>query len=354
MVESAAPAATPSLLPVWARGVTPVLIAAAVLAVAQWRWGSSQFFVYIASVVGVNCVLAVSLNIVNGMTGQFSIGHAGFMAVGAYISGKVSLAMADTAISAIPEAASDQVFLVYSLLAGGAGAALFGFLVGLPSLRLRGDYLAIVTLGFGEIIRVIVQNTPALGAALGLSGIPQTSSLFMVWFWVFITVLVARRIARSSHGRSLWAIREDEVAAEAMGVDTTAYKVRAFVISSFFAGVAGGLFAHFIPIINPNSFSFVKSMEVVVMVVAGGLGSTTGAIVAAVALTLLPEGLRSAFNALGGEDAGWAQKVDQIRMPIYGLLLVVLMLVRPQGLFGTREVWDVLPRWLPRRRRGMA
>src|SRR3954469_2399446 len=354
MPGSAALVPAPSILPIWARGVTPVLIALAMLAVGQWLLGDSPFFVYIASIVGVNAILAVSLNIVNGMTGQFSIGHAGFMAVGAFIAGKVSLASGDMAISALPEFASDQLFFVFSLLAGGTGAALFGFLVGLPSLRLRGDYLAIVTLGFGEIIRVIVQNTPSLGAALGLSGIPQRSSLFMVWFWVFLTVLVARRIAHSAHGRSLWAIREDEVAAEAMGVDTTAYKVRSFVISSFFAGVAGGLFAHFVPIINPNSFTFVKSMEVVVMVVAGGLGSTTGAIVAAIALTLLPEGLRTAFTALGGGNAELAQKVDQIRMPIYGLLLVALMLARPQGLFGTREVWDVLPRWMSRRRRSAA
>jgi len=344
--------APPSLLPLWARGPLPVLAAIVALAAAQAVVGDSPFFIYIASLVGVNVVLAVSLNIVNGMTGQFSIGHAGFMAVGAYTSGVVSLALSEDAVSGIPVAASDQLFFLLSLLSGGAMAALFGFLVGLPSLRLRGDYLAIVTLGFGEIIRVIVQNTPALGAALGLSGVPQRASLFMVWFWVFVTVLVARRIAHSAHGRSLWAIREDEVAAEAMGVDTTSYKVRSFVVSSFFAGVAGGLFGHFVPIINPNSFTFVKSMEVVVMVVAGGLGSTTGAIVAAVALTLLPEVLRSAFTALGGGDAVLAQKVDQIRMPIYGLLLVALMLARPQGLFGTREVWDVLPRWLPRRRPG--
>jgi len=355
MADSAATAAPARFaLPLWARGVAPVAVALVALAVAQWLSARSPFFVYIASVVGVNCILAVSLNIVNGMTGQFSIGHAGFMAVGAYTSGKISQVLADTAISGVPEVASDQTMLLFSLLAGGTAAALFGFLVGLPSLRLRGDYLAIVTLGFGEIIRVIVQNTRALGAALGLSGIPQRSTLFMVWLWVFLTVLVARRIAHSSHGRSLWAIREDEVAAEAMGVDTTAYKVRSFVISSFFAGVAGGLFAHFIPIINPNSFGFVKSMEVVVMVVAGGLGSTTGAIVAAVALTLLPEGLRSGFTALGQGSDELVQKADQIRMPIYGLLLVVLMLARPQGLFGTRELWDVLPRWLPRRRKGVA
>lgn len=344
----------PSVVPPWARGVTPVLLAMPVLAVFQIAMGGSDFFVYIASLVGVSIIMAVSLNIVNGMTGQFSIGHAGFMAVGAYASGKMSIELKDVFISALPVGASDQTFFLGSLLVGGAAAAACGFLVGLPSLRLRGDYLAIVTLGFGEIIRVIFQNTPALGAALGLAGIPQTSTLFMVYLWVFLSILVARRIANSAHGRSLWAIREDEVAAEAMGVNTTAYKVRAFVVSSFFAGVAGGLFAHFVPIINPNSFTFVKSMEVVVMVVAGGLGSTTGAIVAAVVLTLLPEGMRSLFGAISGGDGGMAQKADQVRMPIYGLLLVVLMLARPQGLFGTKEIWDVLPRWLPRRRKGMA
>jgi branched-chain amino acid transport system permease protein len=336
-------------MPLWLRGVAPVLLAIMVLAVLQVIFGPMSFFVYLSSLVGVNVILAVSLNIVNGMTGQFSIGHAGFMAVGAYIAGKFSFELRDLAVSGLPVVVSDQLLFLLAILLGGTAAAACGFLVGLPSLRLKGDYLAIVTLGFGEIIRVIIQNTEALGGALGISGIPQRASFYMVWFWVFITVLVARRIAASSHGRSLWAIREDEVAAEAMGVNTTGYKVRSFVISSFFAGVAGALFAHFVPIINPGSFTFVKSMEVVVMIVAGGLGSTTGAIVAAVFLTLLPEGMRSLFLKVGGEDASLAQKVDQIRMPIYGLLLVVLMLVRPKGLFGTREIWDVLPKWLGRR-----
>ncbi len=335
------------------RGITPVLVSIVLLAALQWVVGEQHFFVYLSSLVGVNVILAVSLNIVNGMTGQFSIGHAGFMAVGAYTAGKFSLAVKELAISGLPVAASDQLLFLGALLVGGAAAALCGFLVGLPSLRLRGDYLAIVTLGFGEIIRVVVQNTQALGGALGIAGIPQRSSFFMVWFWVFLVILVSRRIAASSHGRSLWAIREDEVAAEAMGVDTTGYKVRSFVVSSFFAGIAGGLFAHFVPIINPGSFTFVKSMEVVVMVVAGGLGSTTGAIVAAVALTLLPEGMRTLFTQLGGHDASLTQKVDQIRMPIYGLLLVALMLARPQGLFGTAEIWQVLPKrfWPGRRTR---
>jgi branched-chain amino acid transport system permease protein len=334
------------------RGVLPVVVAIPVLLLLHFGLSGAPFATYLLSIIGVNVILAVSLNIVNGMTGQFSIGHAGFMAVGAYVAGVLSLSLKEVAISFLPVAVSDQVFLLVVLLAGGTAAALCGFLVGLPSLRLRGDYLAIVTLGFGEIIRVVVQNTDMFGRALGLSGIPQTSNLAMVGFWVFLVVLVARRIAGSSHGRSLWAIREDEVAAEAMGVDTTGYKVRAFVVSAFFAGIAGGLFAHFVPIINPGSFTFVKSMEIVVMVVLGGLGSSTGAIVAAVFLTLLPEALRSAFTAMGAEGS-LAQKVDQIRMPVYGLLLVALMLLRPQGLFGTRELWEVVPRWLPRRRKGI-
>ncbi len=356
-------------------------VALVVLGVLQAVFGSSQYFVYLASLVGVNVVLAVSLNIINGMTGQFSIGHAGFMAVGAYVSGTVSLLLKDDQLSFLPSVASDQLFFFLSLIIGGVTAGLFGFLVGLPSLRLRGDYLAIVTLGFGEIIRVFIQNTDSMGAyaaevpgaeaawysvlvwkllspigsfvghfggALGVSGVPQRSSLFMVGLWVFVVVLLAKRLAASSHGRSLKAIREDEVAAEAMGVDTTSYKVRAFVVSSFFAGIAGGLFAHFVPIINPGSFTFVRSMEVVVMIVAGGLGSSTGAIVAAVFLTLLPEGLRTLFLQLGGGDATLAQKVDQIRMPIYGALLVVIMLTRSQGLFGTHELWDLWKRKKPR------
>ena len=314
----------------------PILIALPVLALIERLTTGAPFAVFLAMMVGVNIILAVSLNIVNGMTGQFSIGHAGFMAVGAYTAAKLTLVLSGVKLVGIPEAVSNQLIFVVALLAGGAAAGVAGFLVGLPSLRLRGDYLAVVTLGFGEIIRVVAQNTEGLGRALGLTGIPQDSSLFMVGLWVFVVVLVAKRLAESSHGRSLVAIREDEIAAAAMGVNTTAYKVRAFVISSFFAGIAGGLFAHFQSVINPGTFGFVRSMEIVVMVVAGGLGSTTGSVVAAIVLTLLPEGMRSLFNALDLDAA----RIDQARMPIYGVLLVVLMLARPQGLFGTHEAWD--------------
>ena len=322
------------------RGVFPFLVAVPILALVHFASAGAPFFVILSLTVGVNVILAVSLNIVNGMTGQFSIGHAGFMAVGAYTAGLTSKVLSEYGLSFLPGAVSDQVMFALSLTVGGAVAALFGFVVGLPSLRLKGDYLAIVTLGFGEIIRVIVQNTEVLGRALGLRGVPQWTSLFSCWFIVFLTIVIARRIAASTHGRSLLAIREDEVAAEAMGVNTTAYKVRSFVVAAFFAGLAGGVFAHYQSIVNPGSFTFVKSMEIVVMVVAGGLGSTTGAVVAATVLTLLPEAMRSLFIGLG-VSADTAQLVDQARMPIYGILLVLIMLLRPQGLFGTSELWDL-------------
>jgi branched-chain amino acid transport system permease protein len=324
------------------QGLLPFGVAVPVLLLMQFLTADAPFIVIISLTVGVNVTMAVSLNIVNGMTGQFSIGHAGFMAVGAYIAGVTSKVVSQYGITFLPEGVSDQLLYAVSLVVGACAAALFGFLVGLPSLRLKGDYLAIVTLGFGEIIRVVVQNTEYFGKALGLSGVPQRTTLFSCWFIVVLVVVVARRIRRSTHGRALLAIREDEIAAEAMGVNTTAYKVRAFVVASFFAGLAGGVFAHYQSIVAPSSFTFVKSMEVVVMVVAGGLGSTSGAIVAAIFLTLLPEALRSLFLQVTG-DGTMAQKVEQIRMPIYGLLLVVIMLVRPQGLFGTREIWELGP-----------
>jgi branched-chain amino acid transport system permease protein len=322
------------------RGAVPFLVVLPVLALVQLTTRAMPFFGYLSAIVGVNVILAVSLNIVNGMTGQFSIGHAGFMAVGAYVAALVSIALSTMMISGIPIIVSDQLCFLVSIAAGGVAAALCGFVVGLPSLRLRGDYLAIVTLGFGEIIRVIVQNTEAVGRALGLSGTPQHGNFLMIWAWVWVTILAAHRIAGSSKGRSLWAIRDDEVAAEAMGIDTTAYKVRAFVVSSFFAGVAGALFAHFVPIVNPGSFTFVKSMEIVVMIVVGGLGSISGAVGAAVVLTLLPEAMRSLFTS-GSEHSDLAQRVDQIRMPVYGVLLVLLMLARPQGILGAKEVWQL-------------
>ncbi len=277
---------------------------------------------------GINVILAVSLNLINGFTGQFSIGHAGFMAVGAYGSAMVSLhggqrwAAALAAIG-VPGGVGDGLALLAALLAGGLLAAIAGYLVGLPSLRLRGDYLAIVTLGFGEIIRVIITNVDAVGAARGLPGIPHWTSFFWVGLGVLSVIVLSINLANSTHGRALFAIRDDEVAAEALGVDTTRYKVLAFVIGAFFAGIAGGLFAHYLSYLNPNSFTFIRSIEVIAMVVLGGMGSVTGAVLAAVVLTVLPEVLRP---------------VQQYRMVLYSLMLIVLMVTRPQGLLGSREL----------------
>jgi branched-chain amino acid transport system permease protein len=202
---------------------------------------------------------------------------------------------------------------------------------------LRGDYLAIVTLGFGEIIRVLILNIDKIGAARGFSGIPPWSNFFWVYFFCGVTILISWRLVNSSLGRAFLAVREDQVAAEAMGVNTTKYKVKAFIIGSFLAGVAGGLFAHYTPAyLNPTMFTFIRSFEVIAMVVLGGLGSISGSILAAIILTFLPEGLRMA--------KGMLHMTKDPRMVIYSVMLIVLMLTRPQGLLGRRELWQILSR----------
>jgi branched-chain amino acid transport system permease protein len=301
------------------------LLALVVLNVVLPRVTNPYYF-QVLMLIGINIVLAVSLNLVNGFTGQFSIGHAGFMAVGAYTSAMFTLKLGAPLAASwayLPPPVAQGLVLLMALVAGGLLAAVAGWVVGLPSLRLRGDYLAIVTLGFGEIIRVLILNIDAIGAARGLPGIPQYSTFFWVFGCAVLVIVVARRVATSTHGRALFAIRDDEVAAEALGVDTTRYKVLAFVLGAFFAGVAGGLFAHFLSYLNPSSFTFLKSIEVIAMVVLGGMGSISGSVMAAVILTLLPEVLRP---------------VKEYRMVLYSLMLIVLMITRPQGLLGTREL----------------
>ena len=305
----------------------PFIVGIPVLYVVQLFLSSwSPALALIAVTLFVNVVLAVSLNVVNGFTGQFSLGHAGFMAVGAYTAAKITLTLSGFTIPLLGHALTQQAVFAFALSAGMLTAAIAGFLVGMPSLRLRGDYLAIVTLGFGEIIRSIIENMKFLGQATGLSGLPARTNLVWVGISAVATVVMARRLAVSTQGRALFAIREDEVAAEAMGVDTTGYKVRAFVISAAYAGLAGALISHAIQLCTPRMFTFIRSIEVVVMVTLGGLGSITGSIVAACTLTIALEALRQ-FQAY--------------RMVVYALLLIILMLTRPQGLFGTRELWDL-------------
>lgn len=364
--------------------------------------------------IGIAISLAVSLTMVNGFTGQFSMGHAGFLAVGGYAAGIVTYygsqriwgdrATHGGILSGRPLAIDpatlplvghgDWLFLA-ALVVGGLVAALLGFLVGLPSLRLKGDYLAIVTLGFGEIVRVMIQQTnatlkpqdiaweevyPALprpagveavasyafdvidpatklgrtvyqavsdtpawdvlthvGGSLGFTGIPKYTSLFWVYIVASITIFAAFRLKQSTFGRAFLSIREDEVAAEAMGVNTTRYKVWAFVISAFFAGVAGGLFAHTLGVgLSAETAGFLKSFDIIIMVVLGGLGSISGAVIAAVVVTVLPEALRD---------------IPQYRLIIYALALILIMIFRPKGLLGTHEIWDRAV-WKRVRRRG--
>ncbi|MDX2108679.1 MAG: branched-chain amino acid ABC transporter permease [Verrucomicrobiota bacterium] len=278
--------------------------------------------------IGINIILAVSLNLVNGHTGQFSLGHAGFMAIGAYASSWVTLALA----ARIGTGGVSVPIFAIGLTAGGLGAAMAGLAVGLPSLRLRGDYLAIVTLGFNEIIKGIIQNCEPLGAQRGLGGMVQYTSLFWVFAFVAISIFVIYNLVESTYGRGFLAVRDDEIAAEAMGINTTKYKVLAFVIAAFFAGLAGALYAHFKQFIHPEGFNFMRSMDIVVMVILGGMGSTLGVCVAAVLLTLAPELLRYLSHV---ESLPlWFTHICENRMIFYSILLIVLMLARPQGLFG--------------------
>jgi branched-chain amino acid transport system permease protein len=215
-------------------------------------------------------------------------------------------------------ALQQNLLFFFALIAGGLAAALAGLLVGVPSLRLKGDYLALVTLGFGEIIRVVFQNVDALGGALGLNGIPAYTTIFWVLAAASVTVWAVTCLVNSTYGRGFLATRDDEIAAEAVGLDTTRYKIVAFVVGAFFAGIAGGLYGHFKLTITPTGFDFTKSIEIVVMVILGGMGNTLGVILGAVLLTLLPEFLRP---------------VAEYRMIIYSALLIGIMLLRPGGLF---------------------
>ena len=285
--------------------------------------GASTFFLndylqLLSLYVAINIILATSLNLINGFTGLFSLGHAGFMAVGAYTSAICSMHF-------------PQIPLFLCPIFGGIAAGFCGLLVGTPTLRLRGDYLAIVTLGFGEIIRVIVLNLEITGGARGLEGIagflPFWSSSLICWSYCTIILLLCWRLCYSSWGRAFQSIRDDELAAQVMGVSVVKRKIAAFVISSFFAGIGGGLLAHVTNYLNPASFNFVRSVEIIIMVVLGGLGSWTGAIIGAVIVTLLPELLRPIQEYTG---------VD-LRMVIYSVMLLLVVILRPQGLAGRKE-----------------
>ena len=262
--------------------------------------------------IGIYVLLAASLNLTTGVLGELVLGHAGFMSIGAYTAALFTLHMDLPGMVEFPLA----------LLVGGGLAAVFGVFTGMPALRLRGDYLAIVTLGFGEIIRVVIQNLTITGGGRGLYGIDEYTTFPWVFWIAALSVAVMYSMIGTRQGRAILSLRENEIAAEAVGVPSTRYKVLAFTLSSFFAGVAGGLYAHYITVLDPATFDFNMSIEILVMVVLGGMGSFTGSVLAAVVLTLLPELLRD---------------LADYRMLIYSVVLVLMMILRPQGLLGKRE-----------------
>lgn len=277
----------------------------------------SKYHSGIISSIGIGIILAVSLNVATGYLGQLPLGHAGFMALGAYTSALIMKA-----------AGGAPAVFPLALLAGSLVAALFGLLIGIPALRLKGDYLAILTLGFGEIIRVVLLNIDNVvgfkltNGAAGLQKIPKTTTFLVAFICVGITCFAIHTLMKSRHGRAILSIRENEIAAESCGINTTYYKTLGFVVSAFFAGLAGGLYAGNTGILNPAAFGFMKSIEILVMVVLGGMGSMLGSVLSASVLTALPELLR---------------EFDRYRMVVYSLVLVIVMIFKPTGLMGTYD-----------------
>ncbi|KXO14551.1 branched-chain amino acid ABC transporter, permease protein [Clostridiales bacterium KA00134] len=262
--------------------------------------------------VCINIILATSLNITVGNLGQITLGHAGFMSIGAY---GAALFMKAGFVPGLTG-------YIISLFLGGILACLVGIIIGIPALRLKGDYLAIVTLAFGEIIRVLIEYFDFTGGAQGLSGIPKMKSFDLIYVITCICVFCMYSFMTSRHGRAILAIREDETASEASGVNTTYYKTLAFAISAFFAGIAGAIYAQNIGVIDAKVFDYNKSFDILVMVVLGGMGSFTGAVISSTILTIVPELLRS---------------FSSYRMIVYSLVLIAMMIFRPEGLLGRRE-----------------
>lgn len=265
----------------------------------------NQYYIQVITMLGIYLIAALGLNLITGVTGQFSFGHAAFMSIGAYASALLTLNL--------------HVPFLVSLLAGGLAAALCGVVLAFPSMRLTGDYLGITTLGFGEIVRVVFINMEITGGARGLAGIPRDTGFTVVFIVAALSIWGLYRINNSRFGRALAAIREDDIAAEAMGINALFYKVESFAIGCFLAGISGGLYAHLLQYINPADFGFAKSFDLLNFVVIGGLGSIPGTVLGTAVLTLAPEFLRF---------------VKEYRMLIYGALLVIMMIFRPHGILG--------------------
>jgi branched-chain amino acid transport system permease protein len=306
----------------------------------------SAFSLRIFNLCGIYIILALSLNLINGFTGLFSLGHAGFMALGAYISALLTMSPAQKEMNffmapIVPILAQVELPFIPALLIAGAVTALAGFLIGTPVLRLRDDYLAIATLGFSEIIRVVLTNLQSVtNGALGLKGLPRFSSTFMVWGIAFLTILFMFALIRSAFGRACMAVRDNEIAAQAMGINVARVKIRSFTIASFIAGIGGALLGHLMSTIDPKMFTFSLTYNILLIVVLGGNGSITGSVFAAIGVTISMEVLRFLDGPLNLIFVT-TQGLPGLRMVVFSLLLMVVVIYRQQGLMGKREFsWD--------------
>jgi len=326
----------------------PILLnVLAVAALGLFLWWAEHsldgYKIQILNLIAVNIILALSLNLIYGFTGLFSLGHAGFMAIGAYVCSILILSPEQKDMLFLLEPAYDwvqhaQAPFFLAVIAGGAVAALFGILVGMPLLRLGDDYLGIATLGFAEIVRVVANNIPRLtNGALGFKGIPSHANLWWNFGWCLLTLYCILRLVRSNTGNVLKAIRDDEIAAKAMGVDVFRYKLLSFSIGAFFAGVGGALLASLVTTIDPKMFLFTLTFNVLMIVVTGGLGSLTGSVLAGVGITALLEWLRVVENPIS--FGSWELPgIPGMRMVFFSLALIIVILYRREGLMGMREV----------------
>ena len=315
-----------------------------------WGQGNlSTFYIRILNLSAIFAILGISMNLVLGFTGMFSLGHSGFMCVGAYVAAILTMSPASKEIiyfmePIVPILAQIQWPILPAIIMAGVVAAVFGLLIGIPALRLRDDYLAIATLGFAEIIRIVVTNTITItNGALGLKNIPSVKSMWIYWGIAIITIIILKKIVNSSWGYAFKAIRDNEIAAEAMGINIFNHKLLSFSIGAFFAGIAGALMAFLITSVDPTMFRFLFTFQILLIVVLGGMGSLTGSVISAVAITILMEVLRVVEEPINFFGLVQIPGLPGMRMVIFALGLLLVILYYRQGLMGTREFnWDYI------------
>lgn len=338
------------------RILTIVAIACLALFLNWAELALDGYKIQILNLIAVNAILALSLNLIYGFTGMFSLGHAGFMAIGAYVS----------AICVLPPVQKEMMWILeemmwpfsviqtpfsVSVLLGGAVAAILGLFIAIPVLRLGGDYLGIATLGFAEIIRVLIVNaTPITNGSLGIKGIPMHATLMVNYFWLIVTIYCFVKLLNSNFGNVFKAIRDDEVAAKVMGINTFYYKTVSFCIGAFFAGVGGALLGNLLTTIDPKMFTFLLTFNVLMIVVAGGLGSLTGSILGSIIITVLLEWLRIVEEPMYFDNFE-IPGIPGMRMVVFSLVLLIIILYRRKGIMGTRELtWDSIYAFICRRK----